>query len=91
MNEIRAQSEKRTKLHIARDILAVAHYPCNKTYLYRRSDADWYRFEELFKHLLMKQWITLISDNGGFGDLYSITPEGKRYYDQLVRFINEMS
>ncbi|MBD3171891.1 hypothetical protein GF326_05410 [Candidatus Bathyarchaeota archaeon] len=54
MNEIQTQTGNRTKLYMIRDILEVAHYACNKTYLYRHSDTDWYRFDELFKHLVMK-------------------------------------
>jgi len=90
MAEIDELSEKRTKLHIVRDMLELAHYPCTKTYMYRHSDANWNRFSDMFQHLLSKEWLTLLVDKGGNGDLFCITPQGKRYFDQLCKFLTSV-
>ena len=87
MAEIDELSEKRTKLHIVRDMLELAHYPCTKTYMYRHSDANWSRFSDSFQHLLSKEWLILLVDKGGNGDLFGITSQGKRYFDQLCKFL----
>ena len=87
VSEFQKQNVKRTVLHIVRDVLEVALFPCTKTYLYRRSDADWYRFNDVFRKLLVKEWLTLIVDKGGIGDQYSITAKGKKYFDQLCEFL----
>jgi len=84
------QTVKRTKLHIVRDILEIAHYPCTKTSLYRHSEADWYCFSDLFKKILAKGWVTIIQDRGGNGDLFSITAEGKKYHDKLCNFLESV-
>ena len=90
MTEIEVLGEKRTKLHIVRDVLKVAHYPSTKTYLYRHSDANWGRFLNVFKHLLRKEWITLLVDKGGNGDQFCITSRGKSYFDQLCEFLTSV-
>ena len=90
LTEVEKQNEKRTKLHIVRDVLEVAHYPCTKTYLYRHSDADWYRFSNVFRRLLIKEWLTMIVDKGGNGDLFSITSKGKKYFEKLRDFLSSV-